>query len=77
MNSPCISIGSMTIGSCQIGKCSSDRWVSYIAIYRRDEIINILKNHYAERNGINLPIFGVDKANLTEFTTNERDKKRG
>lgn len=44
---------------------------------RRDEIINILKCHFAERNGINLPIFGVDKSNLSQFTTTEKDMKRG
>lgn len=44
---------------------------------RRDEIINILKCHFAERNGINLPIFGVDQSNLSQFTTTEKDMKRG
>ena len=44
---------------------------------RRDEIINILKNHFAEKNGINLPIFGVDQSNLSQFTTTEKDMKRG
>lgn len=44
---------------------------------RREEIITILKAHFAERNGINLPIFGIDKTNLSDFTTTERDKKRG
>jgi hypothetical protein len=31
---------------------------------RREEIIRVLKEHYATRNGINLPIFGVEKASL-------------
>jgi Unconventional myosin tail, actin- and lipid-binding len=44
---------------------------------RREEIIHILKQHFAERNGINLPIFGIDKVNLSDFTTTEKDKKRG
>ncbi len=44
---------------------------------RRDEIITILKNHFAEKNGINLPIFGVDHQNLSQFTTTEKDVKRG
>lgn len=44
---------------------------------RRDEIMNIIKTTYAERNGINLPIFGVPKTNLSEFTTTEKDKNRG
>ncbi len=44
---------------------------------KRDEIIGILKTAFAERNGINLPIFGVPRSNLTEFTTTEKDKNRG
>jgi hypothetical protein len=44
---------------------------------KREEIMAILKHMYAERNGINLPIFGVPKNNLTEFTTTEKDKNRG
>ena len=44
---------------------------------KRDEIITILKTNFAERNGINLPIFGVPKTNLSEFTTTEKDKNRG
>jgi hypothetical protein len=31
---------------------------------RREEIIRVLKEHYATCNGINLPIFGVEKASL-------------
>mgnify|MGYP003340512854 CR=1 FL=1 len=44
---------------------------------RRDEIINILKTHFAETNGINLPIFGAPATNLSQFTTTEKDSKRG
>jgi hypothetical protein len=44
---------------------------------KRDEIITILKNHFAERNGINLPIFGVESTNLQAFTTTEKDMKKG
>jgi hypothetical protein len=44
---------------------------------KRDEIIGILKTAFAERNAINLPIYGVPKSNLTEFTTTEKDKNRG
>lgn len=44
---------------------------------RRDEIINVLKITFAQKNGINLPIFGVEKNNLVDFTTTEKDKKRG
>lgn len=44
---------------------------------RREEIIRVLKEHFAARNGINLPIFGVEKSTLQEFTTTEKDVKRG
>jgi hypothetical protein len=44
---------------------------------RREEIIGIIKKTFAERNGINLPIFGVPRSNLNEFTTTEKDVKRG
>jgi hypothetical protein len=37
----------------------------------------LLKTNFAERNGINLPIYGVPKSNLSEFTTTEKDKNRG
>ena len=63
----------MTIDSCRIGNCNLD----FLIVYRRDEIIKILKVNFAERNGINLPIFGVEKTNLVDFTTTEKDKKRG
>lgn len=44
---------------------------------KRDEIITILKNHFAEKNGINLPIFGVDHTHLSQFTTTEKDARKG
>lgn len=44
---------------------------------RRDEIIEVLKHRYAEKYQANLPIFGIDKSNLKEFTTTEKDMKKG
>lgn len=44
--------------------------------YRRDEIISILKARYCDILQINLPIFGIEKNDLREFTTTERDMKR-
>ena len=48
-----------------------------ILFYRRDEIIEVLKYRYAEKLSSNLPIFGIDRNNLKEFTTTEKDFKRG
>lgn len=45
--------------------------------YRRDSIINILKQRYIDKLQINLPIFGVERPTLKEFTTTEKDAKRG
>ena len=44
--------------------------------HRREEIIDILKHRYAEKMQDNLPIFGIDKNTLTDFTTTEKDMKR-
>ena len=44
--------------------------------YRREEIIEVLKHRYAEKLQDNLPIFGIDKSSLTDFTTTEKDMKR-
>jgi hypothetical protein len=38
---------------------------------RREEIIDILKYRFVETMQVNLPIFGIQKANLREFTTTE------
>lgn len=46
-------------------------------IYRREEIIDILKTLFAEKMKDNLSIFGIDKSSLTDFTTTEKDMKRG
>lgn len=45
--------------------------------YRRDEIIEVVKHRFAEKMNQNLPIFGIDKANLKDFTTTEKDFKKG
>lgn len=37
----------------------------------------MLKQRFAEKTGENLPIFGIDKSHLTDFTTTEKDAKRG
>jgi hypothetical protein len=44
---------------------------------KREEIIEILKGRYIEKLAVNLPIFGIERQNLKEFTTTERDAKRG
>ena len=50
--------------------------IHYNNIYRREEIIDILKHRYAEKMQDNLPIFGIDKSTLTDYTTTEKDMKR-
>ena len=44
---------------------------------RRTEIIDTIKRRYVEKFEANLSIFGIDKEKLTEFTTLEKDFKRG
>ena len=44
---------------------------------RRNEIIDIIKHGYAEKFNENLPIYGIQKDKLAEFTTVEKDFKRG
>ena len=44
---------------------------------RRNEIIDIIKHGYAEKFSENLPIFGIQKDKLADFTTVEKDFKRG
>lgn len=46
-------------------------------MYRREEIIDILKQRYVEKHSLNLPVFGIEKNDLRDFTTTERDMKRG
>lgn len=45
--------------------------------YRREEVIEILKNRFLEKLQLNLPIYGIERPNLKEFTTTEKDAKRG
>lgn len=40
-------------------------------------MIDILKHRFADKVKDNLPIFGIDKSNLLDFTTTEKDMKRG
>ena len=44
---------------------------------RRDQIMDSIKRAYAEKFRKNLPVYGVDRPNLGEFTTDEKDKARG
>lgn len=56
----------------------SERYkISKVNIFRKDEIIEVLKHRFAEKMNANLPIFGIDKSNLKDFTTTEKDLKRG
>jgi hypothetical protein len=62
----------MTTDLCQKGISSC----LYI-FYRRDEIIEVIKHRFAEKINANLPIYGIDKKDLKDFTTTEKDMKRG
>jgi len=62
---------------CYINKISNFNWFLIKFVFRRDEIIEVLKHRYAEKMNQNLPIFGIDKANLKDFTTTEKDFKKG
>ena len=44
---------------------------------RREEIFEVLKQRFVEKYSQNLPVFGIQKPNLREFTTTEKDMKRG
>jgi hypothetical protein len=44
---------------------------------RREEVIEILKLRYLEMKRENLPIFGIAKSNLKDYTTTEKDMKKG
>jgi hypothetical protein len=44
---------------------------------RRDEVIEILKIRFLEMKRENLPIFGISKGNLRDYTTTEKDMKKG
>ena len=44
---------------------------------RRLEILELIKYAYADKLNDNLPVFGIQKDKLAEFTTLEKDFKRG
>ena len=44
---------------------------------KRNEIVDIIKRAFAEKQKANLPIFGIEKEKLSDFTTTEKDFKRG
>mmetsp|Transcript_23184 Transcript_23184/g.17611 ORF Transcript_23184/g.17611 Transcript_23184/m.17611 type:complete len:165 (+) Transcript_23184:141-635(+) len=44
---------------------------------KREEIIEILKLRFLEMKRQNLPIFGINKNNLVNYTTTEKDMKKG
>lgn len=44
---------------------------------RRETIVKLLKHIIAESHSRNLPVFGISKTNLRDFTTTERDYNRG
>lgn len=44
---------------------------------RRDEIMEVIKYRYAEKQKANLPIFGIKSQNLRGVTTTEKDMKKG
>lgn len=44
-----------------IDLCLQGIFIKCFNFYRRDEIIEVLKNYYVEKFGINLPIFGIPK----------------
>jgi hypothetical protein len=48
-----------------------------INMIRRDEIIDVVKQRFVEKLSVNLPVFGIEKPHLKEFTTTEKDAKRG
>ena len=43
---------------------------------KREDIIAILKQRFLDLNRANLPIFGINKNNLRDFTTTEKDMKK-
>jgi len=44
---------------------------------KRDDVIDILKLRYLEMKRENLPIFGINKSTLKDYTTTEKDMKKG
>lgn len=48
-----------------------------VTMIRRDEIMEVIKYRYAEKQKANLPIFGIKSQNLRGVTTTEKDMKKG
>jgi len=44
---------------------------------RRDEIINTIKKAYAQAMNKNIKLFGVESADLSPYTTTDKDIKKG
>ena len=44
---------------------------------KRNEIVDAIKRAYAEKFKKNLPVYGIEKEKLQDFTTTEKDFKRG
>jgi hypothetical protein len=49
----------------------------YNPCLRRDEIITLLKQRFAHYKQYNLPVYGIQNTNLRDYTTTEKDAKRG
>ena len=47
-----------------------------LALSRREEIIDVIKRCFFAIKGKNLPIFHVDKKDLRDFTTTEKDMNK-
>ena len=45
-------------------------------LFRRDEIMEIIKRAYLEIFNKNLPVYGVPSKDLRDFTTTEKDLKK-
>jgi len=65
----------MTIAFYQTSK--RFHFIDLFYIIRRDEIIDILKHRYVEKFSQNIPIFGIEAKDLRDFTTTEKDMRRG
>ena len=44
---------------------------------KRSEILNIIKFRFAEKMSENVPVYGIEKERTAEFTTLEKEYKRG
>lgn len=75
-NSAFMLVENMITDSYQIGKFFLIQFLTS-QLLRRDEIIEVLKHRFAEKLQANLPIFGIEKSHLKDFTTTEKDMKKG